>query len=290
LSSVMGNCWEGWTAIPFTGKVQVNVTSRSGPFDLYMFTQWEGRGEQLFDSSVCFLQHPTSTSQNCGIVQTPPQCVFAMAQVFNGSYDVNLPTSLGSYYYIVFVQCCSVSATGSTVTVIMRGPSELVSSFNQAYLASISPYYVTSLNVTFNHSYASSLNISSYMSLASRTNVIFPLVLNTGPPSNTSQIPQISLVPGALSLSMSNITPGLAFFAVIELLVVGLLTKPFQHRKRRKGPKTSNGKCPQCGKALSSNSPVSSLSWDYCRFCERQVCADCLERFHNNNCELNRFS
>lgn len=102
LSSVITNCGEGWTGIPFTGKVQINVSSSSGPVDVYILTQWEGRGQQVFDSIVCSSHHPTSTIQNCGIASTPPQCVFARVHVFNGSYDVNLPASIGSYYYIVF--------------------------------------------------------------------------------------------------------------------------------------------------------------------------------------------
>jgi hypothetical protein len=286
LTSVMINCGEGWTGIPFTGKVQINVSSSSGPFDLYIFTQWEGRGQQVFDSTVCSSRHPTSTSQNCGIVNTPPQCVFARAQVFNGSYDVNLPLSMGSYYYIVFVQCCSTSVVGSTVTVIMRGTSQLGSSFNQYYSSSISLYYVSSLNLTFKQNSVSSFNITPYMSLTPRTNMTFPSMHDIAAPFSMPQLPEISQLPNTLLQLVPNIAPAVVLFVGIELIVLAVLTKPYKHGKRSK---TSTKNCADCGRELSSKSTIWLLSWDYCRVCQRKVCVHCLERFHNDRCELHRF-
>ena len=283
LTSVMSNCVEGWTGIPFTGEVQINVSSSSGAFDVYIFTQWEGRGQQVFDSTVCSLHHPTSTSQNCGIVNTPPQCVFARAQVFNDSYDVNLAASIDSYYYIVFTQCCSTSVTESTVSVIMRGLSRSVSLFNQSYLSLISPSYVTSLNVTFNQDHMSPFNITSYMTSTPLTNITFPSMPETAVPFSMPQLSEISHLLNTLSQLISNIAPTLALFVGLEFLVLAVLTKPHKHRKRAK---PSVKRCADCGRILSPNSPVPSLFWDYCKFCERKVCIYCLERFHNDNCEL----
>jgi hypothetical protein len=283
MTSAMGNCVEGWTGIPFTGKVQINVSSNSGPFDVYILTQWEGGGQQVFDSTVCSLHHPTSTSQNCGIVNTPPQCVFARAQVFNDSYDVNLAASIDSYYYIVFTQCCSTSVTESTVTVLMKGLSRSASSTNQSYLSSISPYYVTSLNVTFNQDHMSPFNITSYMTSTPLTNITFPLMPETAVPFSLPQLSETSHLLNALSQLISNIAPILALFVGLDFLVLAVLTKPYQRRKRAK---PSVRRCADCGRILAPNSPVPSLFWDYCRVCEREVCVYCLERFHNDNCEL----
>lgn len=168
----------------------------------------------------------------------------------------------------------------------MRGPSELASSFNQYYLSSISPYYVSSLNVTFNQKHISSFNITSYMPSTLRTNMTFPSVPDTAVPFNMPQLSEISQLSNTLSQLISNIAPALALFVGIELLVLAVLSKPY---KRRTRAKASVERCAECGRKLSPNSPVRSLFWDYCRFCERKVCVYCLERFHNENCELHRF-
>jgi hypothetical protein len=286
LTSIMTNCGNGWTGIPFTGKVQINVTSSSGPLDVYVFTQWEGRGQQVFDSIVCSLHHPTSSSQNCGIVNTPPQCIFARAQVFNGRYDVNLPANIGAYYYVVFAKCCSSSVTGSTVIVIMSGSSELISSFNQRYLSSISPYYVSSLNITLQQHYASSFNITSYMVPTQHTAMTMPPMPDTAVPLNMNQLPKISQLLNTFTQLIPNITPLLALLA-IEIVILRVKSIPF---KRKKESKSSTKNCAECGRGLSQNSmALESLSWDYCRVCERKVCLYCLERLHNDNCELRRY-
>jgi len=282
ISSVMQGCWEGWTGIPFAGKVELNVSSSSGPVDLYIFTEWEGRGEEVFESSVCQLGHPSSTSQNCGLITTPPQCVFSAAQIVDGNYSVNLPQSLGSYYYAVFTQCCS--ANDSTVNLVMAGTSELLSSVNQRYFASITPYVVSSLNVTLNsHSPVPPFNVTSYVSVASHSPFSFPTSINLeGLPSDTLQPPNFTQTFNVFSSVLSHIAPVLMLFGGIEILVIGVLAKPF---KPGKLPKVVSKKCADCGKEPYSGS-TATLTWDYCEVCHRRVCTNCLERSHNDRCDL----
>ena len=280
LSSVMEGCWEGWTGIPLGGIVHINVTSSSGPVDLYVFTEWEGRGEQLFESSICQLGHPWSMSQNCGLVNTPPKCVFSAAQVVYGNYSVNLPASLGTYYYIVFTQCCSYG--GSTVSVVMTGTSQLLSSYNARYISSVTPYFVSSINVTLNQNSVPQFNATSFSSMASHTPYAFPTSVDVGPPADAFQPPNFTQSFNLFSSVLSHIAPLLAFFGGIEILIIGVLAKPF---KPGKPPKVPNRKCADCGKEPFSASSTM-LAWDYCQVCHRRVCTNCLERSHNDRCDL----
>ncbi len=281
LSSVMENCRVGWTGIPFTGKIEVNVSSSPRPFDLYILTQWDGRGQQDFQSLVCFSSHPNLTSQNCGIVNTPPQCIFARGQVFSGSYNVDLPGNIGSYYYIVFTQCCSRSVTDSTVTVIMRGPSARVSSFNQN---SISPFNPTSYMPSYMRSNKedgiSTFNITSYMPSTLRTNMTFSVP--DPAPYSTPKLTEITQLLESLTKLLPEITPLLILLG-IEFAILSAQSTPF---KRKKKPKTIAKNCAECGLELSQKASELSLGWDYCRVCERIVCINCLQRLHNDKCEI----
>ena len=305
LTTLIDYCSEGWTGIPFLGKVEINFTSSSAPLDVYILTQWEGRGQQNFESSICFSNHPTPTSQNCGLSNTPPQCVYARAQVFSGDYNLDLPTSLGTYYYIVFIQCCSSSWTGSTVTLSMRGASGptpigqfTASSFN------VSSYLPTSFHTVLGP--ISSINMNTYISTTPRTDVTIP-VLNgiLGSNSNYSQYSGSPILRNPTQNALSNITgyisPGLSVFSVLEIIIVGLLMKD---RKRKKAPKpvTAPEKCADCGRLLTlppkTQAPIENieflktyqtLPWDFCKICERAVCFYCLDHRHNDKCELRRF-
>lgn len=276
-SSVMENCRVGWTGIPFTGKVQVNVSSSSGPFDLYIFTRWEGEGQRDFESTVCFSNHPTSTSRNCGIVNTPPECIFTRAQVFIGSYNVDLPGNLGSYYYIVFTQCCSKSVNDSTLTVIIRGPSAPLSSFNQY---SVSPFNLPSYTPSMRQGPISSFNVISYMPSVLRTNLTFSVP--DPAPNSMPKLPDVTRMLESLEGLLPTIIPILILLS-IEFAILSAQSIPFRRRKSRK---TNTMNCAECGRKLSKRASEVSLAWDYCRVCERIVCINCLERVHNNRCEI----
>jgi len=276
-TSLMGNCWESWTRIPFTGNVEISFTS-SGPVDVYILTNWEGQGEQAFESSVCFLNHPTSSSQNCGIPNTSPNCIFARAQVTTGSYNVNLPSAFISDYDIVFTECCSNSLAESTVNVSIQYPSAGLTATSQSSQWSFNPaQYMSTYNQASTS--VSSLNMTQYYA---RTNSVNSTADNSALPNPLTQLTQLlkSIFANPLNLGISV---GLQLAMAIPII------KRLNGRKTSKKSETGPKKCTDCGKVFPPSPVVNWLVWDYCRICGRLVCLYCLESLHNEKCAFRRF-
>ena len=222
-SPVVKYCSEGSVEIPFTGTVTINVNSASGPLDMYVVTKWFGEGQESFDSVICFLGHPTSSSQNCGIIYNPPQCVFAESQVNDSSFGLHLPP-VAMAYYIILIQCCVNPSAASNVTLVMTGTVYSVS-------VTISPY-------TLMPTFASSLMLSPQNVSAA---LPFPQF------SNLSQLGFLSQLIGA--------APELAVpiaFNIVVIVAIFILAERAGLRKFL----VTRTYCVECGHAIGGNVAV----------------------------------